>query len=271
MEKDQILEYESGGKTPEEDIMSCTEGALARVEEELVPSILRPSEHERARRIEADRKIVESLIGDHVPEERFTKLSCRLMDYAWPVMLKWMSTGEIFELCKRARKPLRMDAAMNWTDDDRKGMATETVIVAWEYFRATALTEGGWRPDRGASLQTYFVGACILRFADVYGRWRRAHLLDRAMDELPTDDDKVLAVSRNHYLDPCQAAVIQDEVRRAITPMDDQLRRLVGLRAIGYPQHEAAAEIGITAKAAERRLARYRKRLGSDHQAEDET
>jgi DNA-directed RNA polymerase specialized sigma24 family protein len=267
-EKTQSVEREHG-EGPVESVMPFTEGALARVEHELIPDIIRPDEHERARRIEVDRKIVESLIGDDVPEERFTKLSSRLMGYAWPILLKWMNTGEIFELCKRARKPLRQDAAMVWTDDDRRGMATETVIVAWEYFRATALTKGGWKPGGGASLQTYFVGACILRFADVYGKWRRAHLLDRAMDELPTDEDKVLALSHNRPPDPCQQAVIQDEVRRLIRPMDDQLRQLVGLQAIGYSQREAAEQIGITAKAAERRLARYRNRL--DRQAEDES
>jgi hypothetical protein len=268
-EKAQSAVHEFGEGIPVEEVVPFPEEALARVEHELIPGIIRPDEYERARRIEVDRKVVEFLTGDDVPEERFTKLSGRLMGYAWPILLRWMNTKEIFDLCKRARKPLREDAAMDWTDDDRKGMATDTVIVAWEYFRTTALTKGGWKPDRGASLQTYFVGACILCFADVYGKWRRAHLLDRAMDELPTDEDKVLALSRNHPLDPCQQAVIQDEVRRAIGPMDDQLRRLVGLRAIGYPQHEAAEQIGITAKAAERRLARYRKRL--DHQAEDET
>jgi hypothetical protein len=266
------IERELRGEIPSVSIVPVPEEELTRAEEDLVPGIIRPDAMERARRIEVDRKVVESLTGDDVDEERFIKLSNRLMGYAWPILLQWINTREIFDLCKCARRPLREDAATDWTEDDRKGMATETVIVAWDYFRATALVKGGWKPDRGASLQTYFVGACILRFADVYGKWRRAHLLDMAMDELPTDADGMLALSRNRSIDPCDAAVIQDEVHRAIGPMENtKLRRLVGLRAIGYLQREAAEQIGITPKAAERMLARYRKRLGDNHQAEDET
>jgi DNA-directed RNA polymerase specialized sigma24 family protein len=43
-----------------------------------------------------------------------------------------------------------------------------------------------------------------------------------------------------------------------------QLRLLVGLRAIGYTQREAAGRAGLTEKAAERRLARHRRKLGNN-------
>ena len=52
---------------------------------------------------------------------------------------------------------------------------------------------------------------------------------------------------------------------RALAPMNDlKLRLMVGLRAIGYTQREAADRAGLTEKAAERRLARHRRKLSND-------
>jgi hypothetical protein len=54
-----------------------------------------------------------------------------------------------------------------------------TVSAAVDYFRDTALPKGKWDTAREASLDTYFLGACLHRFVRVYNKWFREQELTR--------------------------------------------------------------------------------------------
>lgn len=55
---------------------------------------------------------------------------------------------------------------------------------ALDRFRADVLLAKKWDYRKGASLRTYFIGQCLIRFANIYRRWwggevrNRAHLTD---------------------------------------------------------------------------------------------
>ncbi len=78
-------------------------------------------------------------------------------------------------------------------------MAGEVVTVALAPFRDEVLLPGLWDPAKGASLTTYFVGQCILRFPNVYRSWL-AHL-----EEYRLHGEEVLHEQRGDW-------AIEDEV-----------------------------------------------------------
>ena len=59
------------------------------------------------------------------------------------------------------------------TPEDREDLAVETVARALPFFRQRALVEGGWKPEGGASLSTYFVNFLPFQFANAYREWHR--------------------------------------------------------------------------------------------------
>jgi len=258
--------------TPAVDVTPVPGHVLDQIETDLAdtgPVDIGPVENaeEVEHRLAADRRIVEALAADGFEGPRYNAMASRLAEYAWPILLKWLSTGEIFAQAERCRRPVRRQHERDWTADDRHRLATETVLEAVEFFREHALRRGRWDWQRGASLKTYFVGACLCCFGKVYHRWWREQVLVDATTRYgltATDQPGTFARDRR-VNDPEEQAVTQDEVSRALAPMTDpKLRHIVGLRAIGYTQREAAARAGLTEKAAERRLARHRRKLSND-------
>jgi DNA-directed RNA polymerase specialized sigma24 family protein len=123
-----------------------------------------------------------------------------------------------------------------------------------------------WDASKGASLRTYFIGACLLNFGKVYNKWWRGKVIDLGMQRIdPTDaEHPLVAVPDDRAIDPCDHAVARDQADRALAELDPQLRPIVALLADGYSQAEAAEHEGVTRKSVERRLARHRHKRRTD-------
>lgn len=250
---------------------SVPDGVLAQTDVELSTAEGEETEEERSRRLAADRRLIEILARENFEGERFNqlyrKLAHKLTGYAWPVLLKWLSTGQIFRECERYRRPVnQLAAAYGWTSDDRSQIATDTILEAVEFFRDYGLRQGKWDWRRGASLRTYFMGACVCCFPRVHQRWWKEQVVARSMvlatqnHEEPQADHPLHRVA-DPQSDPCALTVVRDEAHRAMKQITDpQLREVLWWRATGYTQAEAAHEVGLTEKAAERRLHRHRKK-----------
>ena len=130
------------------------------------------------------------------------------------------------------------------------------VAAAIPVFTKVVFKQRRWTPSRGASLKTYFVNACILQFARLQARW----LADRrAVRPSGLEFDPDAATSAP---DPAVTVALQDEAHRMLSMIKDkQLREILALRSIGWTAEDAARQVGLTAKAAEGRLARVRKSL----------
>ena len=57
---------------------------------------------------------------------------------------------------------------------DREELALETLERALPWFKAKGLEQGGWRPELGASLKTYFTRALLYQFANVWRKYLKA-------------------------------------------------------------------------------------------------
>ncbi|MFD0391806.1 RNA polymerase sigma factor [Streptomyces nogalater] len=154
-----------------------------------------------------------------------------------------------------------------WAYEDRTQVVTDTVLKGSTLFREHGLVRGKWSPDGGASLTTYFVGAAVLAFRPVYIRWYKAHHLGQAeLDHHTADTDDVLYAQHDipdqRATDPAHAAATRDHINR-MRPLlpDEQLREALAWVTLGYTHAEAAAKVGLTPKALERRLARARTKV----------
>jgi hypothetical protein len=122
-----------GGSPPSQEPPDDLDRSIAERDE---------TESERSRRLAADRRLIEILARENFAGERFAqfyrKLACKLSGYTWPIVMKRLSTGQIFRECERYRRPVnQLAAAYGWTYDDRLEVATDTIIDAMELFQAT--------------------------------------------------------------------------------------------------------------------------------------
>ena len=217
-------------------------------------------------RIVADAKVVALLAQDEFSGRRWDVFLERLVEYAFPIIRSWIASGRIFRQGAELSPHYPTGVAISdlWDDDTVDDLTQETLYYALPAFRR-ALMEGKWEEGRGASLATYFVGMCILQFANAYKyRLKRTDLQPRLLGagaDLADEMDRLQASGA----DVAHAVVQRVFVEQFLQEMrDPQLRLVLLLRLQGYSYREAAERAGLTPKAAESRLARYRKNLLRD-------
>jgi DNA-directed RNA polymerase specialized sigma24 family protein len=224
------------------------------------------SEHTALRRRGVDGKIVERLRAEEFKGRNYEKVVNRLMEYGYHTMIKWTASGAVFQKARLVGRPVPEEKiTLVWTSEDRHGVAVDSVLGGLNVFRTYGLIQGGWRPDGGASLDTYFIGAVIRAFPRVYSRWFNSHQHRQAELDHPSApdlDDPFSLVPDQRATDPLHAAQTQDYIERLLPLVtDSQVREALGWRALGYSQAQAACRVDLTEKALERRLSRLRVRL----------
>ncbi|MCX4902460.1 hypothetical protein OG571_46855 (plasmid) [Streptomyces sp. NBC_01369] len=227
-----------------------------------------------AARIEADRRIVEILRRDDFSGPRYDKVAARWWNYGWRIIIKWSRTGEIFARARAAGRPVKPRMITStWTQDDRVEVATDAMISGMELFRDRGLRQGGWNPEGGASLTTFVVGAAVRSYRPAYETWfiGKSRLAELDIQPQPYDEEEPRDIPDQRAVDPYYVAATADDLARVLPHIPDtQLRKGLGLRALGYTQAEAAFQVGLTEKALERRLSRTRTRVLNAYQQEPE-
>lgn len=113
--------------------------------------------------LEADRELVERLMWAAYAGPEWEVFQTRLIAYGYQVLFRWLRSGAIFNRCWDKGYPLKRNPRSRELDEARS-LAGETVVLAVRSFRETVLIPRVWRPDRKASLNTFFVGQCLIRF-----------------------------------------------------------------------------------------------------------
>jgi DNA-directed RNA polymerase specialized sigma24 family protein len=216
----------------------------------------------RLQRLLADQEIVLRLSVEGFDGPTWQKVAAALAEYGWAVMDAWVITGHVFVECRK--KGLGGDELTAPTGgiprDEALELARDTVADALVNFRDQVLKQGKWNPAKGASLSTYFVGNCLLRFVNHYRSWRtrRGRLLRTIECDADRQDDRraspeVVVVGR-----------LMGEQRAAemLAPIDDPTNReILDLAGQGYGVDEIAELTGLGYKQVESRLYRSRRTL----------
>lgn len=174
-----------------------------------------------------------------------------LTEYALPIMIAWSRSGEIFKRCADKRRRVG-GCAIPW--EAAPDLAADTIVVALRRFKEDVLIPHRWDPGQGASLRTYFIGACILAFPNVYRKWQigeSANVLSAASE---TDPDVLIDTRR--FRDPH----LMVELSEAVEAVGEPTANLLAATVRGLSHEEIGREEGVSAKAIEMRV-RRRKRI----------
>lgn len=185
--------------------------------------------------------------------------SNELAKYAYAVIASWIGRMLIFERCKSRGFGGLPAMDRPFTDDENAELTNETVAKALAHFRTDVLMKRKWDSRRGATLRTYFIGQCLIRFPNIYRRWLAGETRNRF---LVTDDDDLIDALTGRSKGPEAQAVAGVTAATAMsTVKKPSVRKVMHLRAEDWTHAEIADLLGITEKAVERMLANERDRL----------
>lgn len=147
----------------------------------------------------------------------------------------------------------------DFSEDEVEGLADETVAEALHRFRTTVLMANKWDSRRGATLRTFFIGQCLLRFPNIYSIFRRDVIRN---GHEPTDELEPLIKFRNMSPGPERHVVPHVTSVAALESVKNpKVRKAMIMRAQGWSNADIAEEFGTTEKGVERMLANERDRL----------
>ena len=207
-------------------------------------------------RLQADAALLGKLAAESFEGPGWDQFVDVLIEYGCAVLTAWTATGVAHGHVVRHAQ-IRLEAPpVPITQEDAEDLASETVADALVRFRNRVLRAGQWDHRRGASLATYWVGFCILRFPDVYRRWltaqRRWHLALRNVD-----GDRSYGFGATSA-EPAHQLVLNEEVAEALISVSvDATRQILTLKSQGYSHEEISELLGCTVKSIESRLARH--------------
>jgi DNA-directed RNA polymerase specialized sigma24 family protein len=219
------------------------------------------AEAEQVDRLAQDADLVTTLALARFEGPRYDYFANELAKYGMAVIRGWTRRGLILERCRtRAGFGLPEPPLGAFDDPDVvEELVNETVAKALQCFRTDVLMTGRWDPNRGASLRTFFIGQCLIRFPNIYRAWlgseirRPQDLTDHATLDLfnrqrvPSVDEIVT--------DAALAEQILGQVK------DRRVRAALMWRAEGHSHAQIAERLNVTVKAVERMLANERNRM----------
>lgn len=233
-------------------------------ERELQPSwqteFRHTAESEHLQRLLADLELINTLRITGFTGPAYEELAKALAEYGYQVIGSWIRTGAIYrKLAEKgkahylARHPKRIPPT-----SDAAEMTRDVVADALVAFRRDVLLPGTWDHRKGASLATFFIGQCLLRFPRVYVEWLKSDEY-RSRCVAPEDLQKRQPATTSGYDDPARVAAIRSGLAEARELAPQVTREILLLTEEGYSHPEIAAILGTTVGAIESRLHRHYK------------
>ncbi|WP_217239253.1 hypothetical protein [Streptomyces sp. AC555_RSS877] len=186
----------------------------------------------------------------------------RLWIYGYFTLKRMIRDGEIFEKCAAKDRPVypSLDDRRTIQDsvEDRDALAGDTLMAAIKHVEGTWHT---WSPERGAKLETYFIGGLALYFPTVFRRWQRNRW---RLVFVPAADAVPLARRAAGLFadgDPGRQADLRGALEEVMRLAGPEVRAILSRTVAGETQDEIAEHLESSRKAIEGRLYRFRRRL----------
>jgi DNA-directed RNA polymerase specialized sigma24 family protein len=208
----------------------------------------------------ADQTLLQVLASDSFAGLRYDRFVSELAAYGISVLRGWMHSGYMFKLtAARGRNlhPTEWELERLARDSDvREELATMTVALALPGFRTRALIGGGWRVDGGASVPTYFMGACVHGFPNEFRKWSN---YEQRHDHAARQEGTLYPPVTEPALDPAVIAIGNIRVLDDLNGLDERTAAVVALTIDGYSQDEIAELLDLpSVRAVEGILYRWR-------------
>ncbi|MET8339617.1 sigma factor-like helix-turn-helix DNA-binding protein [Streptosporangium canum] len=275
----------------EHGVLQLIDGYLRDVERQLAPDAAQEGEAARLERRRQDHQIMMVIQADieQGREDRFRRLTSRLMGYTYPILKAWMRSGDIFPKVNELRRKASLTQMgrglpplppvkrgdgdwRQWGRDDIDQLVFDLIDEGIGRFRRN-LQKDTWDPEHGASLNTFFLSGCLFGFEKIYRRWRKEKRLENAGLKVGLADDLVAwepVLQPAFMRSPESQAVTRDYASRTAKRIrDETVREILFYRSQDYTNAEAAEMCGLTEKAVEARLYRNRKKLGEESPSQE--
>jgi hypothetical protein len=191
----------------------------------------------------------------------------RLRDYILGVMCDLQYKGEM-EAKLRSLQPAMIlpPTPRMWSWSDLRGLIHETVLSNISEFVESELIGGGWKPDRGARIQTHGVNYHCRKYVSNFRRAARQaeKYLEYELQVGSGQDSYDLDVMQWAYFNnPTEQAIIDNDMIERIlqSVRGTSMPRVVYLLMEGLTQREIARELGISIATLERNLRQFRSDL----------
>lgn len=190
----------------------------------------------------------------------YDELVKALAEYGYQVMGSWIRTGAVYrKLAQKgkahylARFPRRVPSK-----EDAAEITNDVVADAIVAYVRDVLVPGRWDYRGGASLATFFIGQCLLRYPRVYIEWLKTDKHNQhcvVPDEMPHD----LGRRSRLYDDPAQITLVRAELQEAGYRTPKKTLEILVLVQEGYSHPEIAHMLDSSVGAIESRLHRHHK------------
>jgi len=211
-------------------------------------------------RLAADLDLINTLAMRGFEGRDYDYFAGELAKYGMAVIGSWLRRGVIFQRVReRGYGGLPAPPAGALDDPETVDELTnETVAKALFHFRQDVLLRRRWDATRGAAIRTYFIGQCLIRFANIYRVWWRRE----ARRGPVVDHHEALQLADSRIDGPEQIAVARLRILQGLEQAtNDNVRAALVLIAADMPQREIADRLGITEKTVERMVSYHRKRM----------
>ncbi|MFF2367800.1 hypothetical protein ACFVU0_34510 [Streptomyces sp. NPDC058122] len=246
------------------DDLSVTMEDLSDLDDMVISDDLRldlyDDSYETALRLRTDCLLLEELRASSFNGRLYDAYRNELARYGLDVLAVWIRSGKIARMCREKGRPVTTHElrSMSWEKDELAELAIETVSYGLHYFFNKVLQPGRWKPERGATLKTFFLGSCVLQFPNAYQRWLNESYQWRQMVDSRVAVEDVYPCTgqgdqtADFVLDRQTAKELLDSIP------DPQTRAAAHLVMWGYTYAEAGAQVGLSDRALEGRFRRIR-------------
>lgn len=214
----------------------------------------------RLARLKADAELVLELQLSNYDKAVWDPIAAEFARYGIAVLQSWMRSHTILGRVRAKTGNGLPPTHEDWFTDYQVtyDLAVDVVLDALDHFLDDVLKKNRWDPTRRASLKTYFVGQCLIRFPNPYrSHWRAER--DRRQQETSTSDSLILD----------RAAPAADDAFLARRRVEDALaisgrkteQQVFLLREAGYTAAEIAMKLGMGSERVVHNLIAYRRKL----------
>ena len=201
-----------------------------------------------------------------MPCPEYQTLASRLVGPAIRTLKDLLRTGKIKKELVDRRLPVGLTSddylRLHTSMPARDALAIGVVIAGENYFRCTVIPNRKWSAYGGASLETYFINGCFLHFASAVREWKREHpewAGIAAYDSLPHESADL--TKDKDADDLIEAVEDRDLIRRLMAKASPLDRSIMLLIWEGHSFSEIGEKLGLSARAVEGRLYRFRVHL----------
>lgn len=189
----------------------------------------------------------------------YQMLSQHLWGYAMPVIKDWLRTGKMpRQLNDRSIvQPISAAdrVALHTSMESRDDLAIDIVAAGEKHLKTVTIPKDRWKPDEGASIETFFITGCLFQFPKVYRNWskERTDRLSVLVGLLPDT-----FAPRHSSVDTAETATNREMANAILREADADTRAILALLAAGMTQAEVGQQVGLSERAVEGRVYRFK-------------